>query len=377
MIIASYFSLELVKKYSLKNLILSCIFCAFASNIRIIGVYLPILTFIFYFFLESRFKIKTNFNFFLIYFSYFFIILYLIWPFLWENPLENFLLILKESASYPNHWKFKTLYLGSYINPENLPWHYFFVWFSSTTPIVFLIIICSGLFFFLKKYLFFLLNIKFNNNFTLWADKSQMINLFIFLCFFIPIFFVVTLNSTLYNGWRHLFFVYPFLIYISLYGLIYFFNKKKYLKKVFYFIITAQILSNFFFIYKSHPVQNIFFNLISKSFIEGNLPIDYWGSGNKKTINHLISNKKKFSISTSSFTPLINLKYSDGKILYSKNIIFFGTQKNKKNNSDYIFTNYYYNRDPQNEEKYKIPKNYKSNYKLIISGITVNEVFSK
>ena len=42
-----------------------------------------------------------------------------------------------------------------------------------------------------------------------------------------------------------------------------------------------------------------------------------------------------------------------------------------------MFTNYYYNRDPKNEEKYKIPKNYKSYYKLIINGITVNEVFSK
>mgnify|MGYP006262150223 FL=1 len=124
-------------------------------------------------------------------------------------------------------------------------------------------------------------------------------------------------------------------------------------------------------------MQNIYFNFISKPFIEGNLPVDYWGSGNKKTIDYLISNRSNFSISTSSFTPLINLKYSDGKIPYSQNINFYGTQKNKKNKSDFVFTNYYYNRDPKNEEKYKIPKNYKSYYKLIIDGIIVNEVFAK
>ena len=147
--------------------------------------------------------------------------------------------------------------------------------------------------------------------------------------------------------------------------------------KIIYSILILQIVSNFFFIYNSHPVQNVYFNFISKPFIEGKLPVDYWGSGNKKTIDYLISNKNNFSISTSSFTPLINLKYSDGKIPYSQNINFYGTQKNKKHNSDFIFTNYYYNRDPRNEEKYKIPKDYKSYYKLIINGITVNEVFAK
>ena len=37
--------------------------------------------------------------------------------------------------------------------------------------------------------------------------------------------------------------------------------------------------------------------------MKGKLPIDYWGLGNKKTIDISITNKK-ISISTSSFTPL-------------------------------------------------------------------------
>ena len=107
------------------------------------------------------------------------------------------------------------------------------------------------------------------------------------------------------------------------------------------------------------------------------MPVDYWGSGNKKTIDFLITKNKSFSISTSSFTPLINLQYSDNKDNYAKNIKFFGTQKIYKNNSDYIFTNYYYNRNPKNEEKFQIPKSFISYYKLIINGNTVNEVFAK
>ena len=107
---------------------------------------------------------------------------------------------------------------------------------------------------------------------------------------FIPVFFIICLNSTLYNGWRHLFFIYPFLIFFSIYGLSKI--KKKFniiYFKVSIFFIFIQILSNINFIIKSHPVQNIYFNFISKPFIEKKLPIDYWGLGNKKTIDYLLS----------------------------------------------------------------------------------------
>ena len=378
-IIATFYCLNLLKNFNKKNLFLACLFCAFASNIRIMGIYLPVLTFIFYVFLPDDQKFKKNINFFLYFFLGYFLILYITWPFLWLNPLENFFLILKESASYPIHWDFEILYLGNYLNPENLPWHYFFVWFLSTTPIIFVFIILFGILIFLKKYFNFFLKITFDKNLKLWKTSDQMTLLFIFLCFFIPIFFVITLNSTLYNGWRHLYFVYPFLIYLAIYGLNVIsdiFNNN--LKNFFITLVVIQIISNIYFIFKTHPVQNIYFHFVSKPYIENNLPIDYWGLGNKKTIDFLLSQRINFSVANSSFTPLNNLKYSlKPDFSYSKNITFLGTQEKNKNTSDFIFTNYYYNRNPKNMEKFKIPENYKSYYKLIIDGIIVNEVFAK
>ena len=52
-------------------------------------------------------------------------------------------------------------------------------------------------------------------------------------------------------------------------------------------------------------------------------------------------------------------------------------KKKFKEVSDFIFTNYYYNKNPKNMEKFQIPKSYTSYYKLIIEGIIVNEVFTK
>lgn len=379
LIIAVYYALKLINRFSFKTLFLFCFFGALSANIRIIGIYLPLLTIIFYFFLDNKYKSINNFKFITYALFGYFIFLYISWPFLWTNPIENFLTILKQSTSYPNHWNFKILYLGNYLNPENLPWHYFFIWFAITTPIIFFILVIYGIFNFLQKYLTFFLKINFNKKIMIWENLDQMKILFVFLCFFIPIFFVITLNSTLYNGWRHLYFLYPFLVIISLYGLNNFLKKSSQSLKILVLgVVFAQIISNFFFIYKSHPVQNIYFNAVSKKFITNNFPIDYWGLGNKKTVDYLLTKKNHFNISNSSFIPLNNLKYSKRNDLsYTDRIEFLGTQKKYKNSSDFIFTNYYYNRDPKNVEKFKIPKTYKSYYKLKIGGIIVNEVFVK
>ena len=375
-IIAVFYCIKLLQKNNFKSFILAGLFCALATNIRVIGIYLPILTFIFYFFKEEKNKNVNNLKFFVILFFIYFTFVYLLWPFLWEDPFKNFFLILKESATYPNHWKFNILYLGEYLNPEHIPWHYFFIWFSFTTPFIYLIFIILGFFLFIKNYLHSFLIINFKKNIYLWQNNKQMVNLFIFLNFFIPIFFIICLNSTLYNGWRHLFFLYPFLIYLSLYGVLFFKNKVK-IYNLIISLLIFQTLTNVYFIYKSHPIQNVYFNIFANKIIEGKMPIDYWGLGNKKTIDHVLVNNKKISISTSSFTPLNYLEFSDYNNLYSKEVIFSGTNIQSKLNSDFIFTNYYYDKNPTNIEKYSIPINYKSYYKLIINDIIVNELFTK
>ena len=134
------------------------------------------------------------------------------------------------------------------------------------------------------------------------------------------------------------------------------------------------------FIFKSHPFQGIYFNLLAKNFVVGNLPIDYWGTGNKKTIDSLLQkNEGTFlNISTASYSDLNNIYFSSTKqTKYSKKISFNGTSKESRINADYIFTNYYYDRNPNHSEKYKIPSNFFSYYKLIIDGIIINELFKK
>ena len=106
------------------------------------------------------------------------------------------------------------------------------------------------------------------------------------------------------------------------------------------------------------------------------LPYDYWGSGNKVTIDKLLKldNSKKIKLSVSSYTNLNKMKK-----LYNANdkdrLVIFGTAN--KQLADYIFTNYYYERNPLIAKKYSIPDNFYPYIKLKINGIKINEIYKK
>ena len=64
------------------------------------------------------------------------------WPYLWSDPLVNFVSTLKNMSAYA--WRGSIFYLGDYISAENLPWHYPLVWIFITTPVLYLFLFISG-----------------------------------------------------------------------------------------------------------------------------------------------------------------------------------------------------------------------------------------
>lgn len=141
-----------------------------------------------------------------------------------------------------------------------------------------------------KNIITLFLSISGNNKYLLWKNKKQMTSTYLFFVFFIPIYFAIILSSTLYTGWRHFYFIYPILIFISLEGI---FFTKKILKKYFivvnFLLIFFQIFFLLIFLIVSHPIQNVYFNNISKNFVINSFPYDYWGLSNLLMINKLIS----------------------------------------------------------------------------------------
>ncbi len=373
-----YFALKNFKSLTYKNLFLFSLFTAFATNIRIMGIILFLLFFIFLLLdcLENKNLFRKNiFRILFLLFS-FPIFVYLFWPFLWNAPIDNFLFTIKSSANFKSFPGQGILYLGSYYDASNLPWHYIPVWILITTPIILILFFSSGLIttstFLFQK----ILNLSEKNK--LWNTSNEKKDFFMLLFFLIPIFLVILLNSTLYGGWRHLYFIYPCLVYLSAIGFDYVLrnNTLNKFKNIFYILIFFLLLNNIYNCVRFHPFQNVYFNYLFEKKANNLFEIDFWGLGNIKALEYLAKEKykgEKIQIKVSSYTPL---KYS--KLILDKNLREIFSDMNTSNeNQKFVFTNYTFESNPKFEKKYFIPENYDKIYSLKRGGIIINELFEK
>ena len=376
---AVFFAIKLLKNYKIKNIILFSLFAALATDVRTMGIFLILLFVIFFILecLEENSFLKNNFTLFsLLIFSYF-LFMYLFWPHLWLNPLDNFLASFQSFKNYS--WGGSVLYLGEYVSAQHLPWHYSLVWIAITLPIIYSLLFVLGSFKISFTFFNNFLNIDPENlSKKLWYSHNDKIDLFILMYFLVPIVAIIAFGSTLYNGWRHLYFIYPALVYISIFGIKYilsfiFFFFFKYL---FFSIFFIFVFINFYNLIKFHPYQNVYFNYLVEKKANYLFEVDYWGSGNAHALKKILKDaqsNKKINVGTASFTPLSYSKYiiNDKKI---ENINFLG---NDQLNNDYIFTNYMYENDPKISKKYLIPHNYEKVFTLKRGNIIINEVFKK
>ena len=373
-IIATLFSVKFLRDKNNSSMLFAVFFSSLAVGVRIVGIYLPLITLFFFLFntdnTNNKFKIFSSIKYLFLFLGF----LVFLWPFLWEDTFLNLLVAFNEFKNYP--WKGEILYFGKFINAEFTPWHYFFVWFLLTTPIIFSVIIILGViytFFIFFRNLFQIEVIK-NNN--LWRENYEMFGIFFLMVTITPILSVILFNSTLYSGWRQLYFLYPPLIILGLFFLN--FLKKINIKyfKIFILIFSIQSLFSIYNIIKMHPHQHVYFNGLANSFIKGEFALDYWGVSNYQTLNHLLKNTNNdefpIKISSSSFTDLNKTKL----IMKEADANKINFVEDRHYESDFIFTNYYYFTRPiYNKKRYIIPDYFKSYYKFEINGNIVNELF--
>ena len=367
---ALYFCLKSFKEISFRNIFLFSLFSAFATSLRVLGVlfFFLFIFFILLYALEKKEFLKNNYQKIFLYIISYPCFLYLFWPFLWESPFENFIVAFKSFANYD--WGGEIFYLGDYMKATNLPWHYIPVWIYISMPILIFLFFIIGLINILNKFINNFLNLS-NKN-PLWVRNIELMDFIVMGFFFFPLFAIILFNSTLYGGWRHLYFVYPGIIYFVAIGINYFFQiiKKKNYKFIFFTVIAFAVINNFFILVKFHPYQNIFFNSSIERKANKLFEIDYWGLGNVESLKYLQELEiKEFSIAVASFTPL---NYSN-LIINKKNKIEF--KDIKEQNSKYIFSNYIYEMNPNLLKKYKIPENYIKIFSLKRGKIIINEIY--
>ena len=153
-------------------------------------------------------------------------------------------------------------------------------------------------------------------------------------------------------------------------------NFDRFFRKSIIFLLLVQLGFSINFIIRAHPIQSVYFNDLSKKIVIDRFVYDYWGVGNKISIEKLINDEsytKPVKVATASFTNLNNTKLFI-KSNAREDFLFLGTDKH---DADYIFTNYYYNAPPNSKKKFKIPDNFESIIRLEIDGLLINEIFQK
>jgi hypothetical protein len=250
--------------------------CVVLINFRLLGVLVPVLTLAslgarFMFLPETRVLWRRTLALHLVFLSIMAVGVVCLWPTLWDQPLTQFMNAFMHLAKFP--WRGDLLYLGEYYQSDKLPWHYPLVWMAITIPIVYLALIPIGLWGLIKKLL---------GGRALFAD--YWLDLVVLAWLILPIAAVLILDSVLYDDWRHLYFVYPAMLWFSLRGVVIVWawvsqGPGLKFRSAFVALVAFALLTNVATIVVYHPFQHVYFNRLAGSGdqIGQRFELDYWG----------------------------------------------------------------------------------------------------
>jgi hypothetical protein len=377
--IAIYFFFKIIDKFSYKNLIIFAFFSALSTHTRIMGIYLPIIFLITSFFENLNKKQKFDFlfkNLLLLLSFLFFLIIF--WPYLWSDPIKNFLDIFRSLKV--DLVSFKILFNNNYISTEHIPYKYLPTWVIISTPTLHIIFFLLGFFFISKRFIIKFLEIEnIPKNKDLWFsfdEKKDFLMLFTLSAIFI---FVVIHNIKLYNGWRLMYFLNTFFVYIATYSIYRIYLKIRLSKKrvslfnLFFLVALGLVCQKMIIV---HPYQSLYFNNFLSPEKKNSFEGDYHGLGSSKALIEIIktnAEKKNINIAVSSHTPLQRgIEFLDP--IDKKKINIVGQEYKI---ADYIYKNNISEVDINSNKKYLIPVNFKKISEYKIDGIILYEIYKR
>ena len=195
------------------------------------------------------------------------------WPYLWEAPVDNFLAALENMKRF--RWDGEVIYLGDRVSSLALPWHYAPVWIIITTPVAYIAAFLLG---------------AVATAYALLRHPLAHLRTFegrldvLFLGWFaLPIFMVIVLHSVIYDGWRHLYFVYPALLLVALRGAQALWQQGQQLRWLRPVALGAAGLAGLEVVYtvgrmvQAHPQEQVYFSFLPGNEADRLFERDYWG----------------------------------------------------------------------------------------------------
>ncbi len=288
--------------------------------------------------------------------------LYIFMPGIWDSPLQAIKSTFFTIIDFRN-WDGYVFFNGQQIKGWHVPWYYTLTWISITTPTVFLIFLMIGI---IKKI-----------HSSLYSFRMQSVfECFMLISILIAILVPIILGSTLYDSWRHSFYVFPFLAYFMAVGFIYVLTKITGFIDNRILVLCFMIVFTFFEPIRKtillHPHQQIYFNIFAGKDPMEKFEGDYWCGSVKQGLEWIIKNDNSdiINIVSSENCPAYKNAYMVDKA--DRNRLNFITRRLdeeiSEHRGDYYITNFRGEIDdyiklkkikfyPYNNEVYSIKKN--------------------
>jgi hypothetical protein len=181
--------------------------------------------------------------------------------------------------------------------------------------------------------------------------------------FFVPVVSVIALRSVLYDGWRHMFFIYPAFLIVALTGLrsIFEFVNNRFrgfflraAKSLCVFAVFACLAGTAFVMAKCHPYQNAYFNVLTGDMknAKDKFDLDYWGLSYKQALQYILDNDPDGSIKVASANPPGHVSFLAISPEDRKRLVYVEDPEDAK----YFLTEYRWHKEdyPYEDEFYSI-----------------------
>ena len=288
----------------------------------------------------------------------------ILWPWLWEAPVTHAMQAFRNMARF--RWDHYNLYFGEFVHAQNLPWHYAPVWIGITTPLLFLFFAIIGVIRVVTE----VIRTKFYSLTTIHGMQDVMI----FGIAVGPIVITVMLNSTLYDGWRQLYFVYPGIVFLTIKGAQFFSihhllgrNTAKFMMVG----LTFQIAINLGWMIAHHPNQHLYINTLAGHTNEQRFEWDYWGVTNFDGLKKILATDQRQKI---KIAPIGATSLNQSISLLPKNDRYRISPTEISDEPDYLITNYRF----FDGSKFQPPSmKYQPFYKTVVDGREVLTIYRR
>ena len=205
----------------------------------------------------------------------------------WSNPWKFLVEVFATFSNYST-WSGQVLFLGTWYPGNQLPWYYLLTWILLSSPLWYLALMLLGA-------------VDAGREIAVLAKSKRLARYlldeyrYLVLCgvvALIPIVTPIFKEVTLYNAWRHIYYVFPALVVVALFGfrsLWRLLKNRRALRRLLAGLACVLLLYQVGWTAVNHPFEKVYFNAIGRQFADG-LDRDYWYETDYHQLQRILRN---------------------------------------------------------------------------------------